>query len=84
MPTYFIGYDLSGDSVEPDYDLLTEELERLGAQRILLSEWCLDIYDTNCTALRDHLKMFIKKHDRLLVVKDEDWSGHNLISNPND
>lgn len=45
MATYFIGYDLRKDK---DYKKLTTELERLGAKKVLLSDWYLERSSTNC------------------------------------
>jgi len=63
--TYLISYDL--DKPGQDYPRLLTELERLGAIRILYSEW---IFRSTSSAvqIRDWLKSFIDGNDMLLVV----------------
>lgn len=65
MKKYLISYDL--DKPGQDYPRIIKELERLGAIRILYSEW---IWKATWTAVqvRDHLKSFIDSNDMLLVV----------------
>jgi hypothetical protein len=65
MKKYLISYDL--DKPGQDYPRIIGELERLGAIRILYSEWILR-NDATASALRDHLKAFIDSNDMLLVV----------------
>jgi hypothetical protein len=66
MAKYIIGYDLRKDK---NYKKLTDELERIGAFRILLSDWCLVKADTSCQAIRDYLLDYIDADDRLIVTK---------------
>ena len=65
MAVYLISYDL--DKPGQDYPRLVKELERLGAIRILYSEW---IFRSTSSAveIRDWLKSFIDGNDMLLVV----------------
>ncbi len=65
MKKYLISYDL--DKPGQDYTSLIKELERLGAFKILYSEWILQS-DASAVQLRDHLKAFIDSNDKLLVV----------------
>lgn len=72
---YLISYDL--DKPGQDYPRLIKELERLGALRILYSEW---IFRSTSTAveIRDHLRSFIDSNDMLLVVAltgEAAWTG---------
>jgi hypothetical protein len=65
MARYLISYDL--DKPGQDYPRLIKELERLGAVRILYSEW---IFKSTSSAvqIRDWLTSFIDGNDMLLVV----------------
>jgi hypothetical protein len=65
MAKYLISYDL--DKPGQDYPRLIKELERLGATRVLYSEW---VWQSTSTAveIRDYLKSFIDSNDMLLVV----------------
>ena len=65
MKKYLISYDL--DKPGQDYSRLTKELERLGATKILYSEWVVRGQWT-AVQLRDHLMAFIDSNDMLLVV----------------
>jgi|GEM_PF-571961 len=85
LKLYFIGYDLRKDR---DYKKLTDELERMGAKRILLSDWHYSQFGTNCTQIRDHLIEFLDEDDRLVVSQiggiEPDWATFNAKSTPND
>lgn len=65
MAVYLISYDL--DKPGQDYPRLIGELERLGAVRVLYSEW---VFRSTSSAkeIRDWLKSFIDSNDMLLVV----------------
>jgi hypothetical protein len=65
MARYLISYDL--DKPGQNYHPLIAELERLGASRVLFSEW---IWQSTWSAvqIRDHLKSLIDGNDMLLVV----------------
>jgi hypothetical protein len=65
MKKYLISYDL--DKPGQDYNRLIGELDRLGALRILYSEWILRS-TSNAANIRDHLRAFIDGNDMLLVV----------------
>jgi hypothetical protein len=80
MAKYLISYDL--DKPGQDYHRLIAELERLGAIRVLYSEW---VWQSTSTAMeiRDHLKSFIDSNDMLLVVAltgEAAWTGL-MVSN---
>jgi len=65
MAKYLISYDL--DKPGQDYHRLIKELERLGAVRVLYSQW---VFRSTSPAkqIRDWLKSFIDGNDMLLVV----------------
>lgn len=75
MAVYLISYDL--DKPGQDYPRLVKELERLGAVRVLYSEW---IFRSTSSAveIRDWLQSFIDGNDMLLVVAptgEAAWTG---------
>ena len=75
MAVYLVSYDL--DKPGQDYPRLITELERLGAVRILYSEW---IFSSTSSAeqIRNWLKSFIDGNDMLLVVAltgEAAWTG---------
>lgn len=79
--TYFITYDLIETK---DYKKLTDELERYGAKRILLSVWCLKKAETTAGNLRDHFAKFIDNDDKILVIKSDGWASRGkLLFDPN-
>ena len=80
---YVISYDL--DAPGKNYKKLTDELVRLGATRILLSQWVARRTGTTATGLRDHVWQFMDANDRLLVTSlgSADWAGRNLMADPN-
>ena len=65
MAKYLVSYDL--DKPGQDYPRIIRELERLGAIRILYSEWILQIQWT-AMQLCTHLQSFVDRNDMLLVV----------------
>jgi hypothetical protein len=65
MGKYLISYDL--DKPGQDYSPLVRELERLGADKILYSEWVIRT-TWSAVQLRDHLMAFVDANDMLLVV----------------
>lgn len=70
-----ISYDL--DKPGQDYPRLIKELERLGAIRILYSEWVLRS-TSSAVVIRDWLKSFIDSNDMLLAVAltgEAAWTG---------
>jgi hypothetical protein len=73
---YLVSYDLLTPG--RDYTRLYEELKRLGAARVLLSQWVLVTVNT-AAELRDHFKQFIDTNDRLLVNDFKDWASYNAL-----
>jgi hypothetical protein len=65
MIAYLISYDL--DKPGQDYHRLITELVRLGAVRILYSEWFFKS-TSSAVQIRDHLQRFTDANDMLLVV----------------
>ncbi len=66
MALFVISYDLIKGK---DYAKIISELERLGAQRVLLSVWLADVTPDNPEAIKDHLAKFADEDDRLLVIE---------------
>ena len=50
MKKYLVSYDLIK---QKDYPKLWTELERLGAKRVLLSVWCMNVNANSATDLRE-------------------------------
>lgn len=68
MAVYLISYDIAEkDAFE--YEGLWAELRRIGAVKILYSEWALSHSSTNCTQLYNTLAKKIQDKDKLLVVQ---------------
>lgn len=65
MKKYLVSYDL--DKPGQDYTALIDELNRLGATKVLYSEWILR-NTSSASDIRDHLMKFIDRNDKLLVV----------------
>lgn len=87
MALFFLSYDLRG---KRDYQPLYDELEKLGAIRMLESCWCFKRFNTNAKNLRDYFSNFIDGDDGLLVsqIAEVDgvpqWAGRRLDGNPNE
>jgi hypothetical protein len=79
-------YSVSYNLVAPDkdYKALYDELERLGGQRLLQSQWAMRCHGP-ATALRDHLTPYIDAIDRLVVVQIDgtEWASWNAIHDIN-
>jgi CRISPR/Cas system-associated endoribonuclease Cas2 len=67
MPVYLISYDLLNKATFGEYEQLIAELKRMGARRVLYSEWMLR---TNNTALEitNRLRKQIHGSDRIMVI----------------
>ena len=80
---YLISYDLLNRATPDEYKGLFDELQRLGATRVLLSQWLWRGHNTS-VQIRDHLMQFVHPTDRILVVEvPTNWAGNNLLFNPN-
>lgn len=84
MATYWVGYDLLNHATFGQYEKLIYELQRLGAQKILYSDWILRS-NYGSVAIRNHLMQFIHASDRILVaeISSTNWAGSNLLFNMN-
>ena len=80
---YIISYDL----VAPgrDYQTLWDELARMGAHRVLHSQWAVRLTETSAPRLRDHFQQFIDSNDRLLVtcLDSSDWAAFKAMTDLN-
>jgi hypothetical protein len=76
MALYMVSYDLHQPGRH--YESLWAELGRLGARRLLASDWAVDLNNT-AGQVRDHFRSFIDDNDSLLVTKSDrhDWAGWN-------
>jgi len=81
MSLYFVTYELRD---ERDYPQIIEELENLGAKRVLNSQWCLKQENTTAKELRDHLVKFIDNDDGLIVNQSTAWASIRTKATPND
>src|SRR5215213_2400027 len=78
MPRYLISYDLNAPG--RNYEALFDELARLGAKRLLLSQWGLR-NAANAVAIRDHLWSFMDGNDRCWSAVST-WTGPLKTSPP--
>lgn len=78
MTTYMIGYDLLTPG--QDYSDLHEAIKKLGSWwHCLDSTWLINSNQT-ATQIRDSLKPYLDRNDRLLVstiTRDAAWTGFN-------
>lgn len=77
MPLFVVSYDLRK---RKDYPELSEEMERLGGHKALLSVYFLDVTVRDAAKLRDHLLKFIDEDDRLIVVEFSKKPAHRLAN----
>jgi hypothetical protein len=79
MPSYLFAYDLIKES-EIDYEILWKELEDLGAMRTQDSLWLVPS-ELTAVGLRDHLKTYVHKKDRLWIVEIHSgrFAGHRAL-----
>ena len=80
---YIISYDLVAP--DRDYQPLWDELARLGATRVLQSQWVVRHGETTASGLRDHFNKFIDSNDRLLVtcLDSSEWAFFNAMTDLN-
>jgi hypothetical protein len=78
MALYLISYDLI--KPEKDYPDLLAALRKMGAKKVLYSEWMLDS-DTSITDLFDAVRTDGKldANDKLLVVEVSNWTYVNTM-----
>ena len=69
MGVFLVAYDLVGEAEGThDYDVLWEELERLGAHRTQLSLWLVSMNNTP-HEVRRHFERFVDTNDRIWVTR---------------
>lgn len=65
MAYFVVSYDLINNK---DYQRLIDELERLSAAKMLLSQWLVELNNT-AQEVKDHLVDFVDGDDRLVVIE---------------
>lgn len=81
MALYIVSYDLVKNK---NYSKIFDELKRLGARRMLESNWCLTRSSSGESKnLRGNFQNFIDSDDRLVVSEVTDWAGVRIMDNPN-
>ncbi len=80
MALYLISYDLLNHKTFGQYEELIQELERIGAKKVLYSEWVMSNTATSI-AIRDHLAKYVHTDDRILVseLSTTNWASRNLL-----
>jgi hypothetical protein len=76
MSVKLVSYDL--DKPGKDYPRIINELERIGAKRVLYSEWLLKSALSD-EQLRNHLQKFVDGNDMLLVVTVSSAAWNSLM-----
>ncbi len=78
---YLVSYDLLAPG--KDYKPLWEALGRLGAVRVLDSQWTLNHHNTTPLEIAQYLERTMDSNDRLLVNEMPDnYAYKNLIAKP--
>jgi hypothetical protein len=80
MSLYLISYDLI--KPEKDYPDLINALTRIGAQRVLYSEWMVNRANTTTSGMFEYVRTTGKmdSNDKLLVVDVSDWVSVNAMA----
>jgi acyl-CoA synthetase (NDP forming) len=80
---YWVGYDL--DKPGQDYTDLINALQKLGAKRVMYSDWLVSS-QMSAVQLRDYLRTFMDSNDRIVVAAlpgDVAWANpmisHEII-----
>lgn len=76
MALFFVNYDLVK---RKDYETLWAILRQYGGQRVLLSTWAIKRDNVTAAQIRDDLKGYVDKDDRLLVDQSVDWAAWNAL-----
>lgn len=79
LALYFLTYDLCDKANDLK---LIDELEHLGAIRVLESTWCLKKVDTSVERIRDHFKALLDDNDGLVVSEVNHWAALNAERAP--
>lgn len=74
MALYFLTYDLCDKA---NHKKLINELEQLGAIRVLEAMWCLNKADTSVEQIRDHFQVLLADNDGLVVSEVNQWAALN-------
>ena len=89
---YIISYDVkaTGDSDQDEiYKTFKEELEEIGAEPVLLSQWAVR-RTTTASQLVDRMLLNLTARQRRLVrllvtcLDSTDWAGHRLMFDPDE
>jgi CRISPR/Cas system-associated endoribonuclease Cas2 len=87
MSVYLLAYDLVQEKKNPqhDYQVLWDELKRLGAHRTQYSLWLLNVNNTP-RELVNHFKQFVDGNDPLWITRlvTGEYSFNNARSGTND
>ena len=79
MALFLVSYDLLNKATFGDYENLIDALRRLGAQRVLLSEWVLRNTATS-VQIRDYLTPHMHAADRILVCElTTNWASRGVL-----
>jgi hypothetical protein len=73
---FIVAYDLR--KPVQNYPRLWAELERLGAVRLLASDW-LVVLNSTARQVAEHFVKFVDSDDRLLVTEPADTVWYNLL-----
>jgi len=78
MAKYLISYDLMAPG--KDYQPLIAALEKMGAKKVLLSEWAISINQT-AEQLRDTIRAYMDANDRIVVdeLSPTNWATWNAL-----
>jgi len=82
QPLFFIGYDLRENNGKRDYTPIEKALEKLGAIRLLKSDWCLHSPAATAESLRTHLEQFIETGDGIWVAQSVNWTMTGTQATP--
>tara|TARA_B100000959_G_C14571422_1_gene455994 strand:+ start:89 stop:367 length:279 start_codon:yes stop_codon:yes gene_type:complete len=73
---YFaVSYQLNN---KKEYQLLWDEMERLGAHKVMRSLYFLDVNIETASGMRDHLCTFIDSDDAVAVVEVNSQPAHKM------
>ncbi len=68
MPVFTVSYDLTKEKPEHDYQVLHDELNKLGAHKVQYSYWLVN-YQGTAKQLSDLLSKYMHDDDRLWVAR---------------
>lgn len=75
MPFYAISYDLIK---QKDYPELWKEMDRIGAQKVLLSLYFVSLTNRTAEEVKNHLLQFVDKDDRIMVIPFNSKPAYNI------